>query len=249
MTDFFRMLHLIVAYNIDPRRHTSEASFKRVKLMVYIVMGVPVDLPSLIFQNIMKEAVSFEVSGVPYGLLLTNFLDAIEVPSHVGEDRQKPPGPIFLETLRKSRSQLQWETFPFVTSEIGPAELYAASHKRKNGDWLSDVAKKNHDHFDLDYTRQEDVRMVVETMMTARRTHRNRMHAYFKKFPSKEAALLKPYPDTTEEQWKELCDLFTSEAFMKQSEQNKKNRSKLTVNQVVGSRLLYVLFDRLIYDD
>ncbi|KAB1215866.1 hypothetical protein CJ030_MR4G010977 [Morella rubra] len=91
------------------------------------------------------------------------------------------------------------------------------------------------DHFDLDYTRHEDVRTVVETMMTARRTHRNRMHAYFKKFPSKEA-LLKPHPDTTEEQWKELCDLFTSEAFMKRSEQNKKNRSKLTVNHAAGSR-------------
>ncbi|KAB1215440.1 hypothetical protein CJ030_MR4G010549 [Morella rubra] len=93
-----------------------------------------------------------------------------------------------------------------------------------------------HDHFDLDYTHHEDVRTVVETMMTARRTHRNRMHAYFKKFPSKEAALLKPHPDTTEEQWKELCDLFTSEAFMKRSEQNKKNRSKLTVNHAAGSR-------------
>ncbi|KAB1215828.1 hypothetical protein CJ030_MR4G010958 [Morella rubra] len=39
MSDFFRMLHLIVAYNIDPRRRTSEASFERVKLMVYIVRG------------------------------------------------------------------------------------------------------------------------------------------------------------------------------------------------------------------
>ncbi|KAB1225072.1 hypothetical protein CJ030_MR1G005399 [Morella rubra] len=67
------------------------------------------------------------------------------------------------------------------------------------------------DHFDL---TTPVMRTVVETMMTARRTHRNRMHAYFKKFPSKEAALLKPHPDTTEEQWKELCDLFTSEAFM-----------------------------------
>ena len=36
----------------------------------------------------------------------------------------------------------------------------------------------------------------------------------FKKFPSKEATLLKPHPDTTEEQWKEFCDLFTSETFM-----------------------------------
>ncbi|KAB1223047.1 hypothetical protein CJ030_MR2G022350 [Morella rubra] len=29
------------------------------------------------------------------------------------------------------------------------------------------------DHFDLDYTRHEDVRTVVETMMMAHRTHRN----------------------------------------------------------------------------
>ncbi|KAB1209731.1 hypothetical protein CJ030_MR6G025983 [Morella rubra] len=32
MTDFFRMLHLIVEYYIDPRWCTSEASFERVKL-------------------------------------------------------------------------------------------------------------------------------------------------------------------------------------------------------------------------
>ncbi|KAB1203352.1 hypothetical protein CJ030_MR8G016497 [Morella rubra] len=57
-----------------------------------------------------------------------------------------------------------------------------------------------------------------------------------KSFPSKEAALLKPHPDTTEEQWKELCDLFTCETFMKRSEENKKNRSKLTVNHAAGSR-------------
>ncbi|KAB1227801.1 hypothetical protein CJ030_MR1G017583 [Morella rubra] len=36
------------------------------------------------------------------------------------------------------------EISPSVTLEIGPAELYAASHKRKNGDWLSDVTKDNH---------------------------------------------------------------------------------------------------------
>ncbi|KAB1213525.1 hypothetical protein CJ030_MR5G003405 [Morella rubra] len=56
------------------------------------------------------------------------------------------------------------------------------------------------DHFDLDYTRHED------------------------KFPSKEAALLKPHPDTTEEQ---LCDLFTNEAFMKNQESGNINPAEL----------------------
>ncbi|KAB1222733.1 hypothetical protein CJ030_MR2G026827 [Morella rubra] len=74
----------------------------------------------------------------------------------------------------------------------------------------------------------EDVRMVVETMMTTRRMHHNQMHAYFKKFLSKEAALLKPT----------LIPRKNSEGVMrsKRSEQNKKNRSKLTVNHATGSR-------------
>ncbi|KAB1226899.1 hypothetical protein CJ030_MR1G011760 [Morella rubra] len=90
-------------------------------------------------------------------------------------------------------------------------------------------------HFDLDFTCQEDVRTMVETVKTAHRTHRNQMHAYFKKFLSKEAASLKPYPDSTEEQRTKLCVLFTREAFLKRSEQNKINRSKLTVNNAAGS--------------
>ncbi|KAB1199044.1 hypothetical protein CJ030_MR0G028252 [Morella rubra] len=120
----------------------------------------------------------------------------------------------------------------YPEGECGGVSSTAATYRRKIG-MGSSVGMIKLDHFDLDYTRQEDVRTVVETMMTARRTHRNRMHAYFKKFPSKEAALLKPHPDTTEEQWKELCDLFTAKHLCKQ---NKKNRSKLTVNHAAGSR-------------
>ncbi|KAB1213292.1 hypothetical protein CJ030_MR5G003638 [Morella rubra] len=63
-------------------------------------------------------------------------------------------------------------------------------------------------------------------MMTARRTHRNKMHVYVKKFSSKKATLLKPHPDTTREQWTELCNLFTKEAFLKRSKQNKINARK-----------------------
>ncbi|KAB1212556.1 hypothetical protein CJ030_MR5G006250 [Morella rubra] len=83
------------------------------------------------------------------------------------------------------------------------------------------------DHFNLDYTHRKDVRTVVETMMTACRTHHNRMHTYFKKLPSKVAALLKPHPDTTEEQGTELCDLFTNEAFMKNPDSGKINPAEL----------------------
>ncbi|KAB1206364.1 hypothetical protein CJ030_MR7G018905 [Morella rubra] len=79
------------------------------------------------------------------------------------------------------------------------------------------------DHFDLDYTPHFGGRDYDDGTSNAPQ----RMHAYFKKFPSKEAALLKPHPDTTEEQWKELCDLFTSEAFMKNQESGNINPAEL----------------------
>ncbi|KAB1221406.1 hypothetical protein CJ030_MR2G013130 [Morella rubra] len=91
------------------------------------------------------------------------------------------------------------------------------------------------DHFDLDYTCQEDVRTVVETMMMARRTHRNQMHVYFKKFLSKEVALLKPHlvPRKNNEG---VMRSVHQRSIYETSEQNKKNRSKLTVNHAAGSR-------------
>ncbi|KAB1226277.1 hypothetical protein CJ030_MR1G003746 [Morella rubra] len=154
------------------------------------------------------------------------------------KDYMKPPKSFYrylstksLESSQSTRSHFVLHCLPKCVESSFIVFYVKATLTSKRG-----RGRTREDHFDLDYTRQEDVRTVVETMMTARRTHRNRMHAYFKKFPSKEAALLKPHPDTTEEQWKELCDLFTSEAFMKRSEQNKKNRSKLNVNHAAGSR-------------
>ncbi|KAB1226443.1 Protein FLC EXPRESSOR [Morella rubra] len=64
------------------------------------------------------------------------------------------------------------------------------------------------DYFDLDYTRQED------------------------KFPSKEAALLKSHPDTTKNSKKSYGICSPTKHLC---EQNKKNRSKLTVNHAAGS--------------
>ncbi|KAB1200618.1 hypothetical protein CJ030_MR0G006840 [Morella rubra] len=46
--------------------------------------------------------------------------------------------------LQSAKSTSHIGNFPSVTSEIGPAELYAASHKRKNRDWFFDVTKDNH---------------------------------------------------------------------------------------------------------
>ncbi|KAB1224449.1 hypothetical protein CJ030_MR2G016338 [Morella rubra] len=152
---------------------------------------------------------------------------------------EEPEGALTRRFARRAAAAAEEASRPSTSASEAPLETGAPAVPPP---WVAqlfadlDSRVSATDHFDLDYTRHEDVRTVVETMMTARRTHRNRMHAYFKKFLSKEAALLKPHPDTTEEQWKELCDLFTSEAFMKRSEQNKKNRSKLTVNHAAGSR-------------
>ncbi|KAB1227459.1 hypothetical protein CJ030_MR1G023805 [Morella rubra] len=197
--------------------------------------------PLYMFELIMDDAWGIKDNNLPYGVFLTQFLIQQGVAIGDGETRKErhlllSVGEVgHMGRLEKSfRSGPGPETIgAYPGGECGGVSSTAATLSTKIGmlvrglipisvnKWADVPAEVKEyimdrvlDHFDLDYTRHEDVRTVVETMMTARRTHRNWMHAYFKKFPSKEAALLKPHPDTTEEQWKELCDLFTSEAFM-----------------------------------
>ncbi|KAB1227161.1 hypothetical protein CJ030_MR1G027726 [Morella rubra] len=64
-------------------------------------------------------------------------------------------------------------------------------------------------------------------------SNHNRMHAYFKKFLSKEAALLKPYLIPRKNSGRSYAICSPAKHLC---EQNKKNRSKLTVNHTAGSR-------------
>ncbi|KAB1202519.1 hypothetical protein CJ030_MR8G022034 [Morella rubra] len=91
LNDFFRMLHLIMAYNIDPRKCTTESTFERARLMVRLVRGVPMDLPGT----------------KSFARKRHELLGAVQI------------------------------------DEVGPADLYAASHKRKNGEWICDAARMN----------------------------------------------------------------------------------------------------------
>ncbi|KAB1224571.1 hypothetical protein CJ030_MR2G004963 [Morella rubra] len=89
LNDFFRMLHLIMAYNIDPRKCTTESTFERARLMG-------------------KSEIN---------------------------RRNRSKLTIYHTTGTKSFARKRHELLGAVQiDEVGPADLYAASHKRKNGE-------------------------------------------------------------------------------------------------------------------
>ncbi|GKC55952.1 hypothetical protein Tco_1083550, partial [Tanacetum coccineum] len=68
--------------------------------------------------------------------------------------------------------------------------------------------------------------------------HKNKqykLHLHFKKYPTKEAAMMHPPDGVRTRDWVNLCDRFSSEAFQKISAKNKKNRSFNKVPPAVGS--------------
>ncbi|KAB1216075.1 hypothetical protein CJ030_MR4G026979 [Morella rubra] len=90
LNDFFRMLHLIMAYNIDPRKRTTESTFERARLMLAREAADSVDKDSL-----------------PFGLLITRMYECSRLPDLSGDDRQKLRGVIDANTLAWSRAAIR----------------------------------------------------------------------------------------------------------------------------------------------
>ncbi|KAB1223859.1 hypothetical protein CJ030_MR2G000489 [Morella rubra] len=114
LNDFFRMLHLIMAYNIDPRKRTTESTFERARLMVRLVRGVPMDLPGYMFK-LAREA---RLSGQGLSSLRAPHYENVRsssncfsniagCPTYPGDDRQKLRGVIDANTLAWSRAAIR----------------------------------------------------------------------------------------------------------------------------------------------
>ncbi|KAB1222675.1 hypothetical protein CJ030_MR2G007432 [Morella rubra] len=116
LNDFFRMLHLIMAYNIDSRKCTTESTFERARLMVRLVRGVPMDLPGYMFKLAQKAANSVDKDSPPFGLLITHMYNAAGCPTYPGDDRQKPRGVIDANTLGRSRAAIRQGLGPIPAS-------------------------------------------------------------------------------------------------------------------------------------
>lgn len=78
-------MHLILAYCIDSKMHIKNCSIAQAKLMLLVEHGTLVDLAVYIFMTRQAKALSYELSALPYGLLLTQFLNVILIPEGVEE--------------------------------------------------------------------------------------------------------------------------------------------------------------------
>ncbi|KAB1216653.1 hypothetical protein CJ030_MR4G008616 [Morella rubra] len=84
MLPFWHILHLIFAYNIEPRAHTTEFSIARGELMLYVARGGTVDLP------------------------LVGCTDSRD------EERKLPLSPICRITLSRSEAQIRRQKLPLA---------------------------------------------------------------------------------------------------------------------------------------
>ena len=68
---FFRMLHLIVATNVNPVAHKTTFSRLRAQFLIRVARGDPIDLPLHIFERIRYEASIVSTDNLPYGSLIS----------------------------------------------------------------------------------------------------------------------------------------------------------------------------------
>ncbi|KAB1220437.1 hypothetical protein CJ030_MR3G009897 [Morella rubra] len=70
MLPFWHILHLIFAYNIEPRAHMTECPIMRGELMLAVARGCVIDLPLYIFLSLRSEAKINSSARLPYSLLV-----------------------------------------------------------------------------------------------------------------------------------------------------------------------------------
>ncbi|XP_058068530.1 uncharacterized protein LOC131217606 [Magnolia sinica] len=66
--------------------------------------------------------------------------------------------------------------------------------------------------------------------------YRSDLHQWYKRGRSLEEAVLTAPPHVTIDDWRILCERFSSESFQKRSKINSANRGKLEVNHIAGSK-------------
>lgn len=71
LLSFWSIMHLILAYYIDSKKHIKNCSIAQAKLMLLVEHRTLVDLAMYVFMTRQAKALSYELSALPYGLLLT----------------------------------------------------------------------------------------------------------------------------------------------------------------------------------
>ncbi|KAB1213099.1 Mitogen-activated protein kinase kinase kinase MLT [Morella rubra] len=182
-SEFWWILHLIWMPNVDGITHSTECPFTRAQCMLLLGQETWIDFSLYMFELIIDEAWGIKEYSLSYGVFLTQFLISRGVVIATSNTRKKVKSMLNKFTLSKSRGQEGALTRRFACRAAVAAEEASrpsTSASEAPLEMGAPAVPPPWDHFDLDYTRHEDMRTVVETMMMACRTHRNRMHAYFK---------------------------------------------------------------------
>ncbi|KAB1199651.1 hypothetical protein CJ030_MR0G018442 [Morella rubra] len=123
LTAFFRMLHLIIVWDVAPKHHRSDLSWKCGFLLVMVARRTPIDLPALIVQQILRDARSTsERDGLPHGLLISRMLVAAGVPILPDEKIRSPIGPLCRSTFSRSAAHLH-RGGANVNDDVDPDEV------------------------------------------------------------------------------------------------------------------------------
>ncbi|GKB79600.1 hypothetical protein Tco_0946495 [Tanacetum coccineum] len=101
-----------------------------------------------------------------------------------------------------------------------------------------DIITKSVGNSNYDETCDNMEHAMLKQQASQHKNKQYKLHLHFKKYPSKEAAMMHLPDGIRTCDWVNLCDRFASEAFQKISAKNKKNRSFNKVPPTVGSLLV-----------
>ncbi|XP_058092668.1 uncharacterized protein LOC131239127 [Magnolia sinica] len=98
------------------------------------------------------------------------------------------------------------------------------------------IRQRLQDKFDLDLSVPHISHAVDDMMKERFKDYRSKLHRQYKRCMSHEEAVQSAPLHVTDEDWRILCDRFSSDSFQKRSKINSDNRGKLEVNHVAGSK-------------
>ena len=118
---FFRMLNLIVGYNIDPKKHKTDFRIERARFLLRLAQGEPIDLALYFFLRIRTESRYSGGGSLPFALLISNLLLHSGVTVTLTERRSPQMGPVNKITFSKSKGHLS-KTRPVLQDQPPPTD-------------------------------------------------------------------------------------------------------------------------------
>ncbi|CAK9170532.1 unnamed protein product [Ilex paraguariensis] len=106
LTPKYRMLNLIMGYNISPRGHTADFGLDRAHLFYAIGNGICIDLPCLIVDEIISiQGTKDRWRCLSFPILISKIMEDCGVVIHSSDSYSTPMNPIYGGTIKKSLGQ------------------------------------------------------------------------------------------------------------------------------------------------